>query len=119
MRVTCRRYRKEWMDIIDFIKPELLIVAVVLYFVELALKKSKIVNSKYISLISGGIGILICTLYVFASCPMEDGKNIAMAAFTAITQGIVVAGIAIYIPKMIEKVKDKKDSDEENDKKEK
>ena len=50
------------MNIVDFIKPELLIVAVVLYFVGAALKKSKIVDTRYLSLINGGIGILICTL---------------------------------------------------------
>ena len=104
------------MNIVDFIKPELLIVAVVLYFVGAALKKSKIVDTRYLSLINGGIGILICTLYVFASCPMEDGKSIAMAAFTAITQGIVVAGLSIYIPKMIEIIKNRNDKEETDQK---
>ena len=98
------------MNIVDFIKPELLIVAVVLYFVGAALKKSKIVDTRYLSLINGGIGILICTLYVFASCPM------AMAAFTAITQGIVVAGLSIYIPKMMEIIKNKNDKEETDQK---
>lgn len=106
------------MNITDFIKPELVIVAVVLYFVEMALKKSKLVNTRYLSLICGGIGILICTLYVFASCPLEDGKSIAMAAFTAITQGIVVAGLSIYIPRMVETLKNRKDKEEETDEKE-
>ena len=39
-----------------------------------------------------------------------------MAAFTAITQGIVVAGLSIYIPKMIEIIKNKNDKEETDQK---
>lgn len=106
------------MDLLEFIKPELLIVAVVLYFLGIAVKKSKIINTRYLLLINGGIGILICTLYVFASCSIDGGKDIAMAAFTAITQGIVVAGLATYVPKMAERLKKGKDDETENDEEE-
>lgn len=47
------------MQVKDFVKPELLIVAVVLYFIGIWLKKSEVVKAKYIPLINGAIGIVI------------------------------------------------------------
>ena len=56
------------MQIKDYVKPELLVVAVVLYFVGAWLKQSETVKDKYIPLINGGMGIAICAIYVFATC---------------------------------------------------
>ena len=48
------------MQIKDYVKPELLVVALVLYFIGMWLKQSETVKDKYIPLINGGIGVLIC-----------------------------------------------------------
>ena len=82
------------MQIKDYVKPELLVVAVVLYFVGAWLKQSETVKDKYIPLINGGMGIAICAIYVFATCACANGQDVALAVFTAITQGILVAGLS-------------------------
>lgn len=65
------------MQVKDFVKPELLIVAVVLYFIG------------------------ICAIYVFATCTCITSQNIAQAIFTAITQGILVAGLSTYVNQLM------------------
>ena len=89
------------MQIKDYVKPELLVVAVVLYFVGAWLKQSETVKDKYIPLINGGIGIVICAIYVFATCACANSQDIALAVFTAITQGILVAGLSTYVNQLL------------------
>lgn len=93
------------MQITDYVKPELLIVAVVLYFAGSMVKQSETIKDKYIPLINGIGGILICAIYVFATCSCVNVQNFAMAAFTAITQGILVAGLSTYVDQLIKQTK--------------
>ena len=88
-------------QILNYVKPELLVVAVVLYFIGMGLKKAQAVPDKYIPLILGGIGILLCAIWVLATCPVGTGQEIAMAVFTAIVQGILVAGVSTYINQIV------------------
>ena len=88
-------------QIMNYVKPELLIVAVVLYFIGMGIKKTEYVMDKYIPVILGVIGIIICALWVFATCTCSNSQEIAMALFTAITQGILVAGLSTYINQLI------------------
>ena len=85
------------MQIKDYVKPELLVVAVVLYFIGMWLKQSETVKDKYIPLINGLIGVAICAIYVFATCACGSGQDIALAVFTALTQGVLVAGLSTYV----------------------
>ena len=50
-------------QITNYIKPELLIVAFVLYFIGVGLKKSQAVKDKYIPLILGAIGVVVCAAW--------------------------------------------------------
>lgn len=84
-------------QIMNYVKPELLIVAVVLYFIGMGIKKSEVIPDKYIPAILGALGILICGIYVIATCAISGAQEIAMAIFTAITQGILVAGLSNYV----------------------
>ena len=84
-----------------YVKPELIAVAVVLYFIGIGLKKAEAVPDKYIPLILGGIGIVLCAIWVLATCPLDSGQNIAMAIFTAMIQGILVAGLSTYVNQII------------------
>lgn len=95
------------MQITDYIKPELVVVAVVLYLLGVAIKKSQLLDTKYIPLINGGAGILVCMLYVFANSSFGSAKDIAMAAFTAITQGVLVAGLSTYVHQTVKQIKNK------------
>lgn len=88
-------------QIINYVKPELIVVAIALYFVGMALKQAQAVKDKYIPLILGGISITICAIYVFATCACGTGQDVAMAIFTAITQGILIAGLSTYVNQII------------------
>ena len=91
-------------QITNYVKPELLIVAVVLYFVGMGLKHAQAVKDKYIPLILGGIGIILCAVWVIASCPLKTGQDIAMAVFTAIVQGILGAGLSTYVNQVVKQI---------------
>ena len=88
-------------QIMNYVKPELIVVAVVLYFVGVGLKKSETVADKYIPIILGAVGVALCAIYVLATCPLGTGQEITMAVFTAIVQGILVAGLSTYINQII------------------
>lgn len=94
-------------QILNYVKPELLIVAVVLYFAGIGLKKTEAIADKYIPLILGAAGIVICAVWVIASCPLGTGQEIVMAVFTAVVQGILVAGLSTYVNQVVKQVKKK------------
>lgn len=88
-------------QIMNYIKPELLVVAIVLYFCGMWLKNAQMVKDKYIPLILGGIGIILCAIWVIGTGAFENGRNIVMAIFTAIVQGILMAGLSNYVNQII------------------
>lgn len=88
-------------QIMNYVKPELIVVAVVLYFVGMGLKQAQAVKDKYIPIILGGTGIVLCAIWVLATSPLGTGQDIAMAVFTAIVQGILVAGLSTYINQIV------------------
>lgn len=88
-------------QIMNYVKPELIVVAVVLYFIGMGLKQAQAVKDKHIPLILGGAGILLCAVWVLATSPLGTGQDIAMAVFTAIVQGILVAGLSTYINQIV------------------
>ena len=88
-------------QITNYVKPELVVVAIALYFVGMALKQTQTVKDKYIPLILGGISIAICAMYVFATSSCSTPQDIVMAIFTAITQGILIAGLSTYVNQII------------------
>lgn len=92
-------------NILYYVKPELMIVSVILYIVGNALKKMKTVHDKYIPLILGGFGIMLCTIYVFSTTNIYDYKEILEGIFTGITQGILVAGLSVYVNQIIKQGK--------------
>lgn len=81
----------------NYIKPELVVVAIVLYIIGIGLKKSVSVVDKYIPIILGVSGVIICAVYVFATSVFETPQDSAMAVFTAFVQGILVAGASTYV----------------------
>lgn len=80
----------------DFIKPELLVLIPVLYIVGHGFKKTSLIKDKFIPLLLGSISILLAGLYTFATSDVNGIKEITMAMFTAITQGILIAGASVY-----------------------
>ena len=92
-------------QIMNYVKPELIVVAVALYFIGMGLKQAQAIKDKYIPLILGGVGIVLCAIWVLATSPLTTGQEIAMAVFTALVQGILVAGLSTYINQVIKQVK--------------
>lgn len=84
----------------EFINPELYLLIPVMYFIGIVIRKSKISN-KFIPLILGIISILLAGLYIAATGTFETAQNILAAIFTAITQGILIAGASVYVNQMI------------------
>lgn len=84
------------MEIVqNYIKPELLVLAVALYFLGVWLKKSSM-QDKYIPLVLGAVSIVLASLWVFATSPLDTWQNIVIAVFTSIIQGILAAAVSVY-----------------------
>lgn len=80
----------------DYIQPELLILIPVLYLVGMCFKKAEWLNDKYIPVSLGLIGIVLSTVYVLATSSFSGWQSALLAIFTAVVQGILVAGAAVY-----------------------
>ena len=79
----------------EFIKPELLILIPVLYLIGIGIKKSEVKN-KFIPLMLGIVAVILSGLYVFATSEITGAKEIAMAIFVALTQGILTEEASVY-----------------------
>ena len=89
-------------QITNYVKPELIVVAIALYFVGMALKQAQAVKDIAAGKMSFTMfSIAICAIYVFATCTCGTGQDIAMAIFTAITQGILIAGLSTYVNQIV------------------
>lgn len=87
-------------DFQQYIKPELLILIPVLYLIGEGIKKTKIANN-FIPLILGVVSVLISGVWLFATEPINGSQAIATAIFTALTQGVLCAGAAVYANQLI------------------
>lgn len=90
----------------ESIKPELLVLVPVLYLIGTVIKQSSI-KSYLIPYILGGIGIVLCGLYVFAVTQIASWQEFLLAVFTSITQGILIAGASVYTNQLIKQAKKK------------
>ena len=82
------------MTFTDYIRPELLILVPVLYFLGEIIK-----SSRYIPAVLGIVGVALSLLYVLGTEAFS-----ATGVFTAITQGILVAGTAVYTNELIDQL---------------
>lgn len=93
------------MDLIsllkEYIKPELIVVAIVLYFIGMGIKNTELIKAKYIPVILGTVGVLISAIYIIATSTISGYQEVLMAIFTSVVQGILVAAIAVYINQII------------------
>ena len=96
------------MDIMNYIKPELIVVAIVLYFIGLGIKKAESIKDKYIPFILGVLGIALSAIWVFANTQIGTIQEVLMAVFTSIVQGVLVTGLSTYANQLI-KQKNKND----------
>ena len=90
--------------IMDYVKPELVILAVALYLIGLGLKKTEFIKDKFIPATLGLIGVALAALYVLATSSFNGASDILMAVFTSIIQGILCAGLSTYVNQMIKQL---------------
>ena len=88
-------------QIMEYVKPELMIVAIALYILGMFLKQTTMVLDKYIPVILGIVGIVLCAIWVFATTSVSSPQDIALAIFTAVIQGILVAGASTYVNQIV------------------
>ena len=101
------------MDFQNYIMPELLLIVPVLWVFGWIVKEAAFINNKWIPLILGAVGVLLAVCWVYGSVEAFDST----ALFTAITQGILCAGAAVYgnqIIKQITKDKDNKGGEDDD-----
>ena len=85
----------------EYIKPELLVVALVLYFVGMGIKNTELIKDKYIPIILGILGVIISAIYIVATSSINGYQELLTVIFTAIVQGILVAGASVYVNQLI------------------
>ena len=83
------------MNYQDYIKTEFLILVPVLYFLGIGLKKSKLPD-KWIPIVLGVSAVILSAIWVIATADISGLQETASAIFTAVTQGILVAGASVY-----------------------
>lgn len=96
-------------DYTVFIKPELLILIPVLYFIGVGLKKSEYVKDKYIPLSLGGAGVLLAVIWVMATTVITGFQDVLMALFVGLTQGVLCAAGSVYFDQTVIKQPKRKD----------
>lgn len=87
--------------IIDYINPELLVLVPFLYVLGMFLKSSKVVSDNLIPAILGGAGVGTAVVWVLASTVPVGAAAVALAVVTAVVQGILCAGAAVYANQIV------------------
>ena len=88
----------------EYVKPEMLVLIPVLYLIGIAIKRSQITD-KLIPWILGAISVVLCGLYIAATTQITGWQSGIMAIFTAITQGILIAGCSVYVNQLVKQSK--------------
>ena len=87
----------------EFIKPEFVLLVPVLYIIGAGLK-AMIVPDKWIPLMLGCCGVLVCGIYVFATTAITGWQSVLLGMFTAIVQGVLCAGASVYVNQIVKQV---------------
>ena len=88
------------MELNEYIKPELLVLIPVLYLIGVAVKNSKIAD-KFIPWILGGVSVALSALWILATSFPATAADAALAVFTAVTQGVLIAGASVYVNQLV------------------
>lgn len=91
--------------VLNYVKPELIVVAIALYFLGIALKNTEKVKDKMIPFILGAVGIVLAFIYVFATSAVSTYQDVLFAIFTSIVQGMLVAALSTYVNQLLKQSK--------------
>ncbi len=93
------------MEVMSYVKPELLVLVPVLYILGVALKQSKHVRDELIPLTLGCCGVALTALWLAGTSVPANAQELAMLLFTSIVQGLLVAGMAVYSNQLLKQAK--------------
>ena len=93
--------------LMNYVKPELIVVAIVLYFLGMWFKQAAFIKDKLIPLVLGIVGIFICGIWVCATSQFTTPQDVEMAVFASLTQGVLVAGASTYVNQLIKQTNKK------------
>lgn len=98
------------MNVLEYIRPELLLTVPVLWVLGKILKEASFLRDKWIPLVLGGAGILLAVCWIGGG-----GEPFGVTGlFTAVTQGILCAGAAVYGHQLVHQMKGKDDGNSED-----
>ena len=92
------------MNYQEYIKTELLILIPVMYFIGIGLKKSRL-SDKWIPMVLGVSAVVLSSAWVIATSDISCLQEMASALFTAVTQGVLVAGASVYANQLYIQIK--------------
>ena len=92
-------------QITEFIRPELLVLVPVLNFIGLGIKHSEKITNNLIPLLLGLFGVALAMLWVLGGMEFTGWRTALTAAFTAIVQGVLCAGCAVYVNQLWKQAK--------------
>ena len=98
----------EFEMIKEFLKPELLVIIPVCYFIGAGLVNSKLVKNEHIPLVLGCASVVFSATYVLATSNISNYQEVLMAVFTAFTQGILMAGCSVYVDQLLKQAEKSK-----------
>ena len=93
------------INVMEFVRPELLVLIPVLYLLGMGLKRSEVVLDKRIPFILGAVGVLLSLLYILSTTEVSGYQAGLQVAFTAVTQGILCAGCSVYVNQLVVQTK--------------
>lgn len=93
---------------LNFVKPELIVLIPALYFIGIMFKNSKTINNKHIPIILAAIGVLLSLMWIVSTLDNFSISNIFNSIFVSIVQGVIVAGLSVYANQIIKQYKKKR-----------
>lgn len=93
----------------EFIQPGMVVLIPFLYLIGLGLKKTTYVKDNLIPATLGGVGIIVAAMVVFCTCDVSSYKDVLTAITTALVQGVLCAGCAVYVNQAVVKQPQKGD----------
>jgi uncharacterized BrkB/YihY/UPF0761 family membrane protein len=99
---------KEIMDL------QVYALAIALYLVGMALRKTSKVNSKYIPILLTVLGVIFILLYIFSTNDLLTFKDVCGAIFSAFVQGVLCAAVAVYANQIFKQLVYSEEKDKED-----
>lgn len=92
-------------QVTEYVQPELLVLVPVLYFIGMGLKKTEKISDQLIPALLGIAGVVLSGMWVLGTEQIIGWQQAVIAVFTAIVQGILCAGMSVYINQLIKQAK--------------